>query len=121
MHVEIRAKDFTITEGIRLHVERRLGFALDRFSKNVRAVLVWVGDINGPKRGGNDKCCRMSIQFTRGELMVEERAANLYVAIDRATHRISNNLARGRKRAYCSNRNDLRWRSQGGEFHEGKS
>jgi putative sigma-54 modulation protein len=121
MYVEIRARDFTVTEGIRLHVERRLGFALDRLTTDVRAVVVWISDINGPRHGGNDKCCRMAVQFTRGELMVEERAVNLYVAIDRATHRIGKNLARERKRAYCSNRNDLRWRSEGGEFHEGKS
>ena len=38
MLIEIRAKGFALTDGIRLHIERRLGFALDRFTPRVRTV-----------------------------------------------------------------------------------
>jgi putative sigma-54 modulation protein len=100
MHIEIRAKDFTLTDGIRLHIERRLGFALDRFSRGVRAVLVWVGDVNGHKHGADDKYCRLAVRLTRRQVVLEERAADLYVAIDRWVHRVSKKIAREMKRAY---------------------
>jgi putative sigma-54 modulation protein len=84
MQVEIRAKGFALTEQIRSHIERRLGFALDRFTPSLRAVLVWVGDINGTKGGARDKCCRMAVQLTHGRVVLEDRADDLYAAIDRA-------------------------------------
>jgi putative sigma-54 modulation protein len=99
MQVEIRAKGFALTEGIRSHIERRLGFALDRFTSRLRAVLVWVGDINGPKGGAQDKCCRMVVQLTHGRVVLEERADDLYAAIDRAAHRAGKTIARKAKRA----------------------
>jgi putative sigma-54 modulation protein len=99
MQVEIRAKGFTLTDGIRSHIERRLGFALDRFTQRLRAVLVWVADVNGSKGGAQDKCCRMAVQLTHGRVVLEERADDLYVAIDRAAHRASKTIAREVKRA----------------------
>jgi len=100
MLIEIRAKGFTQTDEIRLHMERRLGFALDRFTPRVRTVLVWIGDVNGPKRGADDKFCRLAVQLTHRRVVVEERAADLYVAIDRAAHRVSQKIAREVKRTY---------------------
>jgi putative sigma-54 modulation protein len=94
MLIEIRAKDFALTDGIRLHIERRLGFALDRFEKRVSAVIVWVGDLNGHKQGPDDKCCRLAIRLTHRIVVLEERAADLYVAIDRAAHRARKAIAR---------------------------
>lgn len=95
MHIEIRANDFTLTDGIRLHIERRLGLALDRFTQRVRAVRVWIGDVNGPKHGAVDKFCLLVVQLTHGRAVLEERVAHLYVAIDRAAHRIREKIARG--------------------------
>ena len=73
MLIEIRAKDFTLTNAIRLHIERRLGFALDRFTQKVRAVLVWVGDVNGPKHGVDDKRCHLAIRLTHGIVVLQEQ------------------------------------------------
>lgn len=98
MEIQIRVKDFTLTAGIRSHIERRLNFAMDRFTRAVRGVLVWVGDINGPRGGVDDKSCRMAIQLRRGRVVLEERAPDLYVAIDRAAHRASKAIAREVKR-----------------------
>jgi ribosomal subunit interface protein len=94
MHIQIRAKDFTLTDGIRLHIERRLGIALDRFTQRVCVVRVWIGDVNGPKHGADDKFCRLAVQLTHGRAVLEERAADLYVAIDRAAHRVRQKIAR---------------------------
>ncbi len=100
MHIEIRAKDFTLTDGIRSHIERRLGFALDRFTPMVRFVHIWIGDVNGPKHGTDDKFCRLAIQLRHGRAVLEKRAADLYVAIDRAAHGVSKKIARQLKRTY---------------------
>ncbi len=99
MQIQIRAKDFTLTAGIRSHIERRLNFAMDRFTRVVRGVFVWVGDINGPKGGVDDKSCRMAVQLRRGRVVLEERAPDLYVAIDRAAHRATKAIARRVERA----------------------
>lgn len=98
MNIQIRAKDFTLTAGIRSHIERRLDFAMDRFTRVVSGVLVWVGDINGPKGGDGDKSCRMAVQLRHVRVVLEERAPDLYVAIDRAAHRASKAIAREVKR-----------------------
>jgi ribosome-associated translation inhibitor RaiA len=97
--VEIRSKDFSITAGMRSHTERRLAFALDRFSRGVKNVLVWVGDLNGPK-GGADKSCRIAVELLRGRVVLEERGPDLYVAIDRAAHRAAAKVARDSDNIY---------------------
>ena len=99
MKVEIRAKDFPITDGIRLQIEQRLGFALDRFTRRIRSVLVWVGDMNDPT-GDHEKCCRMAVQLTEGRVVLEERAADLYAAVDHAAHRACTRIAREARQAY---------------------
>ena len=98
MHIEIRAKEFTLTDGIRLHIERRLGFALDRFAQRIRAIRVCVGDVNGPRHGADDKCCRLAVRLAHKLVVLEERAADLYEAIDRAAHRVRKMIARAVKR-----------------------
>jgi ribosome hibernation promoting factor len=100
MLIEIRARDFPLTDGIRTHIKRRLNFALDRFARRVRAVLVWVGDVNGPKHGADDKFCRLAVQLPKQRAVLEERASDLYVAIDRVAHRVRKKIARKLKRAY---------------------
>ena len=97
MIIEIRAREFALTDGIRLHIERRLGFALDRFTKRVSTVIVWIGDLNGHKHGAKDKCCRMAIRLKHRMVVLEERAADLYLAIDRAAHRVRKAIARDLK------------------------
>jgi len=98
MYIEIRAKEFTLTDGIRLHIERRLGFALDRFAQRIPVVRVYVRDINGPRHGADDKCCRLSVRLAHKLLVLEERAVDLYEAIDRAAHRVRKMIARAVKR-----------------------
>lgn len=47
--------------------------------------------------------------------MLEERAADLYVAIDRAAHRVRKKIARQVKWAYPPLHFDFKWRSRGGD------
>ena len=94
MRIEIQSRGFDLTEGLREHTERRLQFALNWASHDVRTVSVRLFDVNGP-RGGNDKCCRIQIPLAGGhDVVIEDTESDLYVAIDRAADRSERALAR---------------------------
>lgn len=93
MQVEIRSRDFEITEGIHAYAERRLGFALDRFAGHLRRLQVYLGDVNGPK-GGPDKLCRLVVVMPSATVVVEEIHPDLYRAIDRTAGRVARKVAR---------------------------
>lgn len=102
MHIEIQARSFSLTDALRRHVERRLGFALSRYQE-IERIEVRLSDINGP-RGGSDKCCHIQITLPRlAIVIIEDMEADLYVAIDRATERarrtVARRLARQRSKA----------------------
>lgn len=84
MHIEIFAKGFEMTDAIRSHVERRLHFALGRFSGRIERVHVSLTDVNGP-RGSFDKSCRVELRLgRRSSVVVERLGADLCTAIDLA-------------------------------------
>ncbi len=94
MRIEIQTRGFELTDGLREHTERRLQFALNWASHDVRKVVVRLSDINGP-RGGNDKRCRIQIPLSRTpDIVIEDTESDLYVAIDRAADRAERSLAR---------------------------
>ncbi len=94
MRIDIQARGFELTDGLREHTERRLQFAIDWASDNVRTVKVRFSDINGP-RGGNDKRCIIQIPISgKPDVVIEDTESDLYVAIDRASDRLENTLAR---------------------------
>ena len=94
MRLDIQARGFDLTEGLRGHTERRLQFALNWASQDLRTVSVRLFDINGP-RGGNDKRCRIQIPLSGGQdVVIEDTESDLYVAIDRAADRTERALAR---------------------------
>ncbi len=83
------------------HIERRLQFALARFSGHIQRVQVVLEDQNGP-RGGLDKSCRIVVRLREGGDVVAEVAdVNWEVAVDRATTRAGHTVARriARRRA----------------------
>lgn len=94
MQFDIRAQGFDLTDGLRDHAERRLRFALDWARHEVSRVVLRFSDINGP-RGGNDKRCQVHIPLPRmRDVVVEDTAADLYVAMDRAIERAARTLER---------------------------
>lgn len=83
------------------HIERRLQFALARFSGHIQRAQVVLEDQNGP-RGGLDKSCRIVVRLREGGDVVAEVAdVNWEVAVDRATTRVGHTVARrlARRRA----------------------
>lgn len=98
MVIDIRTRGFTLTPGLRSHVERRLEFALDRYRDRVARIRVVLGDVNGP-RGGRDKSCRLELGLRGARAVrVAVTSGDLYAAIDAAAHRAGRTLTRALQR-----------------------
>jgi len=86
------------------HIERRLQFALARFSSRVRRVNVFLADENGP-RGGIDKTCRIVVRLRDGgDVVAEVSDSDWVIAVDRATTRIGHTVSREVARRRASRR-----------------
>ena len=103
MQIEIQARNFSLTRAMRVHIERRLGFALSTCYRHVRRILVRVSDINGP-RGGNDKRCHLEVMLPGQAVVVEDTEADLYLAINRAASRAGRTVMRQLRRRRDLNR-----------------
>lgn len=94
MNLEVRGVNLPLTDAVVGHVERRLDSALRRFVRRVRGVTVRLVDINGP-RGGTDKRVQVEVGLEgAGAIRVEQADADLYTAVDRASHRVKHAVAR---------------------------
>lgn len=95
MQIDIQARDFPLTDALREHITRRLGFALSTRDDHIQRVIVILSDINGPQHGGADKCCHIQVILSHlPDVVVEDTELNLYDAIDRATDRASRTVGR---------------------------
>ncbi|MBV1776509.1 HPF/RaiA family ribosome-associated protein [Burkholderiaceae bacterium DAT-1] len=102
MKTDIKARNFPLTEALLQHVERRLNFALGRLDTHIHKVTVRLSDINGP-RGGIDKHCHIQVSLHHlPDVIIEDREADLFNAINRASERASRTVKRklGRQRQF---------------------
>lgn len=98
MQIDIQARDFSLTDALQQHTQRRLHFALSRTDEHLRRVQVRLSDVNGP-RGGRDKRCQLRLVISgMPDLVIEELDADLYAAINRASARAGRSLIRRLKR-----------------------
>ncbi len=94
MQIDIQARDFSLTDALRNHAERRLRFSLTCCDGHIQRIVVRLSDINGP-RGGADKRCHLRVVLDGlPDVVIEDIEADLYVAIDRATDRAGRTLVR---------------------------
>ena len=94
MLIATNTQGFDLTDALRDHVERRLGFAFARGGERIRRILVRLSDINGP-RGGCDKRCHLRVCLEQSpEVVIEETQGDLYSAVDRAAKRAAVSIAR---------------------------
>jgi len=110
MLIDIQARNFTLTNALREHIERRLGFALSSRDEHIQRIVVRLSDINGP-RGGEDKCCHIQVVLPKlADVVIEDIEVDMYTAIDRAADRagrtVSRRLARQRDNSRSSFRHD---------------
>ena len=94
MQINIQARDFSLTDALRSHAERRLRFALGSCDDHIQRIAMRLSDINGP-RGGADKRCHIQVVL-KGlpDVVIEDIEADLYIAIDRATDRAGRTVVR---------------------------
>lgn len=94
MQMDIQSQGFSLTEGIRDYVMRRLAFSLSHGDPAITRIIVRLSDINGP-RGGDDKRCLIEIRLKAASaVVIEDTEGDLYVAIDRAAERAGRTLTR---------------------------
>lgn len=98
MQIDLVHRNVCVTQEQKEWIQRRIHFALGRFSSRIRHTCLIFSDINGA-RGGIDKKCRISVALSpQGEIMIEETAANIEAAVaviaDRVARAISRTLGR---------------------------
>ncbi len=94
MEVAIYAGDFTVTDAIREHIERKLRLTLTRLRSHIESVSVRLEDINGPK-GGLDKCCSIKVFIAHTPtVIIKEVREDMYEAIDTGVHRLAHVVTR---------------------------
>ena len=94
MQIQIRKRNLELTPELGGHIERRLQFSLGRFGGRLRSALVHLEDLNGPK-GGVDQECRLTIRTAwRCQIVIEERDADMFAAVARATERAGRAMGR---------------------------
>lgn len=94
MTVNVRLKDMEDADRLREKIERKVGFATDRFTERLIEIHVTVSDINGP-RGGIDKHCSIRGVLEGGRpITVEERGADAIAVVNRAVRRLSSSIGR---------------------------
>ncbi|MDP2833849.1 MAG: HPF/RaiA family ribosome-associated protein [Pseudomonadota bacterium] len=94
MQMDIQSQGFSLTDGLRDYVMKRLAYGLNHGDETITRVIVRLSDINGP-RGGEDKRCLIEVRLkTAPAVVIEDTEADLYVAIDRAAERAGRTLAR---------------------------
>lgn len=95
MHIVLHTSRLTVSNSTKLHLERRLGFALGRFADVISAIDVRLEDVNGP-RGGIDKMCRIRVNVPGAAtpVIVEVIDEELRTAIDIASDRVGRTFSR---------------------------
>lgn len=96
MKIQIQGSRPEITEALKTHVLRRLGFALSRFGEKVTNVLVRFSKVKNP-RGDTDKRCQIDVDLRRS-VTSAGTDANVLVAVDRAAERAGRSVARALER-----------------------
>ena len=100
MQFSVSGDRVKVTTGLREFIDRRLHFALGRFSPAIAHVNVRVGDVNGP-RGGVDKHCKIVVKLRAAgsnPIAVADNDEDLYAAVAQASNRAGRTVARAVER-----------------------
>jgi ribosomal subunit interface protein len=109
MTMIVRSQNFPLTEAIHAHLERRFTAALNQFGDRVTRINIFLKDLNGAGKGGEDKCVLVNIQLpAQAPVIVETTSNDLYSAINIAARRSGRSVKRALRRqqrfAQCERR-----------------
>ena len=89
MKIQYFAHGMDMTEETKAHLERRLLYAVSRFSPRIERIEAGLIDVNGERAGGVDKRCRLVASVTGvGRLVVQDDDAEVLPLIDRTADRL---------------------------------
>ena len=89
------AMNVTARATLKRESERRSQFAIDRFQRHIREVGVVLKDVNGPRRGSDDKVCNVTAMLRDGgSVAIKEQGSSFVAAIHGAFQRLRQVLAR---------------------------
>ena len=104
MQIQIQAQDFPLTEALVDYVEHTINFVLSSRYEQIRRIGVRLSAVKG-SRGRVDKRCRIQVSLPRlRDVVIEESDGDLYVAVERATHRAGRTVNRRLKRQFFKKR-----------------
>jgi putative sigma-54 modulation protein len=93
MQLFVTAHRVFIEPMLRRRIEKRLRFATDRFTRQIREIRVHLGDTNRSK-GGTDKLCTVSAKFHDGDqIRVAQTSGSVMAALSGAARRLHQSLA----------------------------
>src|SRR5690554_947310 len=94
VRIRVSAVNLELSPALRQYAEVRVWLALQRFSRRVRWVKVWLSRCNDTP-GGEGWRCRLGVWLGRlGLVVVEHTDADAYVAIDAAAIRLKQAVLR---------------------------
>ena len=89
MRIQVFTRNVTLAPSLAEFIERRLQFALGRFSSRVNEVMVRLDDLNGP-RGGVDQQCRIDASvLPSAHKTAAGKGASIHAAVCQAADRIA--------------------------------
>lgn len=90
----MRLATASVDDALREHADRRLFFALRRFSDKVRRVIVRVVDLNGPRKGEDSRCTLQAELSDSSSIVVEATTAWPTASVTLACHRLKEAIRR---------------------------
>jgi putative sigma-54 modulation protein len=89
--IQIRERNVEVSDRLRTHIERKLGFELARFGQRIARVIVRFSDAQGDS--GPDKRCQIHVGLRSRSARVEDTDADIFMAVDRAAERLARSVA----------------------------
>jgi len=108
MTTVVNVQGFTVTPAIRAHLTRRFALALERFQNRIIHLEVFMKDLNGAGKCGEDQSVLVSVSL-RGQpkVITETVSHDLYLSISMAARRTRSAVTRSLKRHDRINRLDI--------------
>jgi len=95
----VHSQGISLTDALRAHLLRRLTVALHRFEDCISQVEVFVKDLNGAGKGGEDKNVLIKVRlYGVPPVVIEETSRDLYAAISMAAKRSKRAVSKSLRR-----------------------